>query len=70
MQARMRRMSAEDFPRVEEFRALEREDKLVDPKIPARTIAYLVLPTTKRSGEALSYDDTALMRDVDNALPG
>jgi NAD(P)-dependent dehydrogenase (short-subunit alcohol dehydrogenase family) len=70
MQARMRRLSAEDFPRVEEFRALEREDRLVDPRVPARTIAYLVLPSTKRSGEALNSDDPTLQRDVENALPG
>jgi benzil reductase ((S)-benzoin forming) len=70
MQARMRRLSAEDFPRVEEYRALEREDRLVDPRVPARTIAYLVLPSTKRSGEVLNSDDPTLQRDVENALPG
>jgi len=70
MQARVRRSTPEDFPRVEEFRVLEREGKLIDPKQSARAIAYLALPSTKRNGEALSHDDAALQRDVENALPG
>lgn len=70
MQERIRRVSNEDFPRADEFRAMEREGRLVDPRTPARMIAYLVLPTTKRNGDALQYDDADLARAVENALPG
>lgn len=40
----------------------------IDPKTAARAIAYLVLPTTERSGEALRFDDADLARAVEEAL--
>ncbi len=70
MQERIRRTSSEDFPHAEEYRQLEREGKLIDPKIPARAIAYLALPSTRRNGQALQYDDPDLVRAVEAALPG
>lgn len=70
MQARLRRYSTADFPRADEYRRFETEGKLIDPRRAARVVAYLVLPTTKRNGEALSHDDPELMRAVDEALPG
>ena len=70
MQERIRRQSADDFPRVEEYRQLESEGRLADPKIAARAVAYLVLPATHRNGQALSYDDADLARAVEDALSG
>jgi len=70
MQERLRRMSTSEFPRADEFRQMEREGKLIDPKRAARVVAYLALPTTQRNGQALQYDDTDLARAVQDALPG
>ena len=69
MQERLRRVSSTDFPRADEYRQMEREGKLLDPKQPARVVAYLVLPGTRRNGQALSYDDVDLASAVDEALP-
>jgi hypothetical protein len=69
MQERIRRLSAADFPRVDEYRQMEREGKLVDPKRAARVVAYLTLPETHRNGQALSYDDADLASAVEDALP-
>ncbi len=69
MQERLRRLNADDFPRAEEFRQMEREGRLIDPKRAARTVAYLALPSTQRNGEALQYDDADLERAVEAALP-
>jgi NAD(P)-dependent dehydrogenase (short-subunit alcohol dehydrogenase family) len=70
MQERIRRTSSSDFPRSDEYRELAREGRLVDPREPARTIAYLALPGTQRNGETLQYDDVDLQRAVESALPG
>jgi NAD(P)-dependent dehydrogenase (short-subunit alcohol dehydrogenase family) len=70
MQERIRRTSSEDFPRAEEYRAAAREGRLIDPKAPARAIAYLALPGTQQNGKALEYDDLELRRAVESALPG
>jgi len=70
MQERIRRLSTTDFPRADEYRQLEHEGKLRDPKDAARAIAYLSLPATLRSGESLQYDDADLARAVEAALPG
>src|SRR4051812_7703375 len=70
MQERLRRMSSTDFPRADEYRQMEREGKLIDPRVAARVIAYLVLPNTRRNGQALDYDDADLASAVDEALPG
>ncbi|HKY51075.1 MAG TPA: SDR family oxidoreductase [Candidatus Limnocylindria bacterium] len=70
MQERIRRTSASDFPRADEYRELAREGRLSDPKTPARTIAYLALPATQRNGQVLQYDDEELRRAVESALPG
>jgi 3-oxoacyl-[acyl-carrier protein] reductase len=70
MQERIRRTPASDFPRADEFRAAAREGGLADPKVPARAIAYLALPSTLRNGQVLQYDDEDLRRAVKSALPG
>jgi benzil reductase ((S)-benzoin forming) len=70
MQERIRRASTSDFPRADEYRALAKEGKLLDPKAPARAIAYLALPDTQQNGQALQYDDEAFRRAVESALPG
>jgi NAD(P)-dependent dehydrogenase (short-subunit alcohol dehydrogenase family) len=70
MQERIRRVSASEFPRADEYRQMEREGRLRDPKDAARVIAYLALPTTARNGQALHYDDADLARVVEDALPG
>jgi NAD(P)-dependent dehydrogenase (short-subunit alcohol dehydrogenase family) len=70
MQERIRRVAASDFPRSDEYRALAKEGRLVDPKAPARAIAYLALPSTEKNGQALQYDDEELRRAVESALPG
>lgn len=70
MQERIRRTSSSDFPRADEYREAAKEGRLVDPKVPARTIGYLALPNTLRNGEVLQYDDEELRRAVESALPG
>jgi len=70
MQERIRRMSVQDFPRVDEYREMERAGRLIDPKQAARIVAYLALPTTQRNGQALQYDDADLERAVAAAFPG
>ena len=70
MQERIRRVATTDFPRADEYRALAKEGRLVDPKAPARAIAYLALPSTEKNGQALQYDDEELRRAVESALPG
>lgn len=69
MQERIRRTSTADFPRSDEYRAAQREGRLNDPKVPARAVAYLVLPSTQRNGEALEWSDDALRREVEVAVP-
>jgi len=69
MQERIRRTSAADFPRSDEYRAAEREGKLKDPKEPARVVAYLVLPSTQRSGEHLEWSDDALRDEMERVVP-
>ncbi|HZP97140.1 MAG TPA: SDR family oxidoreductase [Candidatus Limnocylindria bacterium] len=70
MQERIRRTSADDFPRADEFRQMHREGRLRDPKDAARAIAYLASPSTERNGEALEHGDPDLARAVEAALPG
>ncbi|MEO8633229.1 MAG: SDR family oxidoreductase [Chloroflexota bacterium] len=70
MQERIRRAPASEFPRADEYRAAAKEGRLVDPKVPARAIAYLVLPNTQLNGQVLQYDDEELRRAVESALPG
>ena len=69
MQERLRSLPASEFPRADEFRQMEREGRLIDPKRAARVVAYLALPTTQRNGQALQYDDPELERAVEAALP-
>jgi NAD(P)-dependent dehydrogenase (short-subunit alcohol dehydrogenase family) len=69
MQERLRRMDVRDFPRAEEYREMQREGRLIDPKRAARPVAYLALPSTQRNGQALNYDDPELVRAVEAALP-
>jgi NAD(P)-dependent dehydrogenase (short-subunit alcohol dehydrogenase family) len=70
MQERIRRTASSDFPRADEYREAAREGRLIDPKAPARAIAYLVLPSTQRNGQVLEYDDDQLRSAVESALPG
>ena len=70
MQERIRRTPTSDFPRSDEYRAAQQEGKLRDPREPARAIAYLALPSTTRNGATLEYDDQALQREVEAAIPG
>jgi NAD(P)-dependent dehydrogenase (short-subunit alcohol dehydrogenase family) len=69
MQERLRRMDVRDFPRAEEYRQMQREGRLIDPKRAARAVAYLALPSTQRNGQAVNYDDPELVRAVEAALP-
>jgi NAD(P)-dependent dehydrogenase (short-subunit alcohol dehydrogenase family) len=69
MQERIRRTSTADFPRSDEYRAAQREGKLKDPKIPARAVVYLALPSTQRNGATLEWSDEALQREVAAAVP-
>jgi len=70
MQERIRRASASDFPRADEYRAYAKEGRLVDPKAPARAIAYLALPSTQQNGQVLQSDDEELRSAVESAFPG
>ena len=65
MQERIRRASPEDFPRVEEFRELQRQGKLRAPHEPARTVAYLASPRSQRNGQVVEFADEELGREVD-----
>ncbi|HEV8535907.1 MAG TPA: SDR family oxidoreductase [Candidatus Limnocylindria bacterium] len=69
MQERIRRTSTADFPRSDEYRAAQKEGKLKDPRVPARVVAYLVLPSTQRNGEHLEWSDEALRREVESVVP-
>jgi NAD(P)-dependent dehydrogenase (short-subunit alcohol dehydrogenase family) len=69
LQERIRRTSAEDFPRGDEYRAAQREGRLKHPKEPARAVAYLVLPSNQRNGEALEYTDEAFRREAEANVP-
>lgn len=68
MQERLRRTN-EDFARADEFRQLQKEGRLRDPKRAARDVAYLVLPTTERNGAHVQHEDAELARAVEAALP-
>jgi benzil reductase ((S)-benzoin forming) len=69
MQERLRRAVGDDFARADEFRQMQREGRLRDPKKAARDITYLVLPQTQRNGQALEWNDEELARAVEAALP-
>ena len=64
MQERIRRSRAEDFPRVEEFRELQRSGKLRDPHEPARAVAYLSSPRADKNGQIVEFADEELQREV------
>lgn len=65
MQERIRRATPSEFPRVEEFRELERQGKLKDPREAARTIAYLSSPEAQRNGQVVELADEELRREVE-----
>lgn len=65
MQERVRRSSPADFPRVEEFRELAQQGKLLDPRDVARLVAYLGSPAAGRNGQVLEVADDELRREVD-----
>lgn len=65
MQERIRRASLEDFPLVEEYRELQRQGKLRDPREPARMVAYLASPQAQRNGQIVEVADEELAREVD-----
>jgi len=64
MMERIRRASESDFPRVEEYRAAHQTGETRDPRVPARAVAYLAAPQTKRNGEILRFGDA----DLDAAI--
>ena len=64
MQERIRRARPEDFPRVEEFRELQRDGKLRDPHEPARAVAYLSSAGAEKNGQVVEYADEGLQREV------
>jgi 3-oxoacyl-[acyl-carrier protein] reductase len=68
MQERIRRAREEDFPRVEEFRALHRDGKLRDPHEPARAVAYLASPQADRNGQIIDFADDAFRGEVERAV--
>jgi 3-oxoacyl-[acyl-carrier protein] reductase len=68
MQERIRRASSEEFPRVEEFRELESQGKLRDPREVARAVAYLSSPNASFNGQIVEYADEALRREVEAFL--
>jgi len=68
MQEHIRDASAEAFPRVEEYREAHRTGKTKDPHDPARIVAYLCLPATKRNGSILEMGDAEIARDAEAAL--
>lgn len=65
MQERIRRATPQEFPRVEEFRELERQGKLKDPREAARAIAYLASPEAQRNGQVVEMADEELRREVE-----
>lgn len=65
MQERIRRATPAEFPRVEEFRELERQGKLKDPREAARAIAYLGSPQAQRNGQVVEMADEELRREVE-----
>jgi len=67
LQERVRRSSAEDFPRVEEYREAKRAGQVADPKDRARIVAYLVSDGAQRNGQIVEPDE-ALERVVAEAL--
>jgi len=68
MQDRIRRASAADFPRVEEFRELHQQGKLRAPREVARAVAYLCAPAAGRNGQIVEYADEELRKEVDAFL--
>ncbi len=68
MQERIRRSTSEDFPRVEEYRELEHQDKLRDPHEPARVLAYLASPQADRNGQVLDVSDEELQREAERFI--
>ena len=68
MQERIRMATPEDFPRVEEYREAYRQGRTKDPHDPARLVAYLCLPDTKRNGAVLEVNDPDIGQDADAAL--
>jgi NAD(P)-dependent dehydrogenase (short-subunit alcohol dehydrogenase family) len=68
MQERIREYSAEDFPRVDEYREAHRQGRTIDPHGPARIVGYLCLPGTQRNGAILEIDDPDIAREADAAL--
>ena len=68
MQERIRMATPADFPRVEEYREAYRQGRTKDPHDPARLVAYLCLPDTKRNGAVLEVNDPDIGQDADAAL--
>ncbi len=68
MQEQVRRTTPADFPRGDEYREAQRAGRLQPPEVPARLVAYLVLPATQRNGAVLEAGDAELARAADEAL--
>jgi NAD(P)-dependent dehydrogenase (short-subunit alcohol dehydrogenase family) len=69
MQERIRRTPSSDFPRGDEYRAAQREGKLKDPKVPARAVVFLALPSTHWNGKALEWSDESFRHEVEATVP-
>lgn len=70
MQERIRQASPAAFPRVEEYREAHRQGRMKDPHDPAKVVAYLCLPGTRRNGAILEISDQAVVREAEAALAG
>lgn len=68
MQERIRTLRAEDFPRVGEYRAAHKEGRVLDPRVPARAVAYLASSKAQRNGVIVDFGDPELVRAVTEAL--
>lgn len=70
MQERVRRSNPEDFPQVERYREMKRSGRVLDPRVPARGVAYLASPKNARNGAVIEFGDPDFDRDIAEALPG
>ncbi|MEA2661655.1 MAG: hypothetical protein QOH08_1227 [Chloroflexota bacterium] len=68
MLERIRRLTAEQFPRVEEYREAHRQGRVPNPRESARVVAYLCLPATARNGAVLEIGDTEVVAAARAAL--
>jgi NAD(P)-dependent dehydrogenase (short-subunit alcohol dehydrogenase family) len=68
MQERVRQAAPAQVPRLEEYRDTYRQGRVKDPHDPARVVAYLCLPATKRNGAILEPGDAEVVGAAEAAL--